>query len=133
MCLFMGLLKSTLFEFFFLTPLASSKPLCSKKSKKTLILAFEANSALSRQNGLFSFSKISNNRDLCLKKVKPPHLWTATNYIKCLILRSMNGGTLLSSKAYFFIEAAVGDFTVGVTFGRWSETKGFVPEITCNY
>ena len=73
-CLFMGLLKSTLFEFFFLTPLASSKPLCSKKSKKTLILAFEANSALSRQNGLFSFSKISNNRDLCLKKVKPPHL-----------------------------------------------------------
>ena len=35
---------------FFLTPLAPSGPLRSKKFQKTLILAFEANSALSYEN-----------------------------------------------------------------------------------
>ena len=42
-------LKSTLFEIF-LTPLASSGPLRSKFFPKMLILAFEANSTLSREN-----------------------------------------------------------------------------------
>ena len=42
-------LKSTFLKFF-LTPLAPSRPLRSKFFPKTLILAFEANSALSREN-----------------------------------------------------------------------------------
>ena len=42
--------KINVFWNFFFTPLAPSGPLCSKKFQKTLILAFEANSALSREN-----------------------------------------------------------------------------------
>ena len=42
--------KINVFWKFFFTPLAPSGPLRSKKFQKTLILAFEANSALSREN-----------------------------------------------------------------------------------
>ena len=43
-------LKPTFFEKKILTPLAPLGPLRSKIFQKTLILAFEANSALSREN-----------------------------------------------------------------------------------
>ena len=43
-------LKSTLFEIFCFTPPAPSGSLHSKNFQKILILAFEANSALSREN-----------------------------------------------------------------------------------
>ena len=42
--------KINVFRNFFFTPLAPLGPLRSKKFQKTLILAFEANSVLSREN-----------------------------------------------------------------------------------
>ena len=47
-------LKSTVFEKKILTPMVPLGPLRTNFFPKTLILAFEANSALSCQNGLFS-------------------------------------------------------------------------------